>query len=71
MQKHIQHEDKQSPYNSQLSMQLSARTIICKDMKEEKNSQDQEEMDGRAVGEPEWALGRTEMELGRSRIELG
>ena len=66
MQRHIQHEDKQSPCNSQLSMQLSARKTTCKDMKEEKNNQDQEEMDGGAVGELEWALEQTEMELGRS-----
>ena len=67
----FKHEDKQSPCNSQLSTQLSTRTTTCKDMKEEKNSQDQEEMDGGAVGEPEWAFGRTEMELGRSRMEIG
>ena len=29
----------------------------CKDMKKEKNSQDREEMDGGAMGEPKWGLG--------------
>ena len=36
----------------------------CKDMEEEKNSQDRKEMDRGAVGEPEWGLGEQEWSLG-------
>ena len=39
-------------------------TKTCKDMKEEKNSQDQEEMDEGAVGELEWGLGEQKWSLG-------